>query len=323
MKKILLYGMLLSLLGTTACNRDNVEELKFNVSIDKGLTCQAGQPVTFHLDGNAEYITFYSGEPGNNYANIQRTEANISSMQLACTIKQQYTDLEYRNEEIVHAFISKDFSGTYTSEEIQKAHWVKISGREANANLLAVPLTINQTSEEVSSSIDLSAYKKEPFYLAFQYYADTRTDVPKADGNGRYVSQPRIDIKPLKLSKTTAEGIQIIRDNPMTEFAFRTVYENSAQQGNYQIDDISLLFQPLKDKEHTDDVVSVWMISRINPKEVEPDRGTAIKATDAYLSTYSHTYKKAGTYSATFIATNANLWDSEQIIKEVTVTVTE
>lgn len=323
MKKVQLYGMLIAVLITTACNPDSVDEIKFDVRTDQATaTCKVGQPLTFLFDGNAQYITFFSGEPGNCYANIGRTHVDIASLQLKSTIKQQYTDREYRNKEIVYAYVSEDFNGEYTLKNIQAATWEKISGREYNQ--VTVPLTRDNVSEEVSSIIELSAYKDRPFYVAFQYNAFKRNDVPTADGNGRYVVQPRVDVKPLSLVKTTIEGMTVVWDNPLTDWAFRVIYQQSAREGNYKVDDTSLLFQPQKGKEHTDQDVVVWMVSRaINPGEVEPDRGTAIKSTDAYLPAYTHTYAQPGEYTATFIATNANLWNNEQIVKEITITVTE
>jgi hypothetical protein len=98
MKKVQLYGMLLCLLATVACNRDEVEDIEFSVSIDNTATFKVNEPVTFLFDGNAEYITFYSGEAGNNYANIERTNVDIANLHLESTVKQQYTDAEYRNK---------------------------------------------------------------------------------------------------------------------------------------------------------------------------------------------------------------------------------
>lgn len=322
MKKYHLYITLLCLWSLASCTRDNVDDVKFDVQIEDETNLRVGTPVTFKFAGNAEYITFFSGEPGNSYDNIQRVEANVASMQLNCTVKQQYTDNEYRLKEIVHAYISEDFNGDYTIESIQDATWQDVTGQEYGQ--IAVPLTINSATDEISSKVDWSEYKGKPFYLAFQYNAFKRNSVPASDGGGRYLMQPRVDINPLTLTRTTEDGLEMIWENAITDWAFRIVYENSTQQGNYQVTDGGLLFQPQKNKEHTDDDVIVWMVSRqLNPQEVEPDRGTAIKSTEAYLPAYSHTYSKPGTYTATFIATNANLWDSEQKIKEITFTINE
>lgn len=321
MKKVQKYGMLLCLLVATACNRNDVENVKFQVNIENGTaSLRAGEPVTFVFDGNAEYIAFFSGESGNCYANINRDSVGVASLKMATTIKQQYTDTEYRQKEIVHAYISQDFDGDYTLTGINKANWQKISGN--GYNQLDVPLTEKSATDQVSDEIDLDTYKSRPFYVAFQYNAFKRTDVPASSGGGRYVVQPRIDINPLTLSKTTVEGEEVVWDNPSTEWAFQVVYEKSTQSSSYSINDGGLLFQPQQGKEHTYDDVIVWMISKqMRPWEVEPDRGTPIKTLGANLPSYSHVYNEPGQYTATFIATNANLWDSSQVVKEITFTI--
>lgn len=315
--------MALSIAVLSGCDRDGVDDVEFGVRIENDINqVRVGQPVTFLFDGNAEYISFFSGENGNNYAHITRDSIDITGLQLDCTIKQQYTDKEYRLKEMIHAYISQDFSGVYDLEHIQQASWEKISGSEYNQ--IIVPLTAVESTEEVSSSIDLSDYKQAPFYIAFQYNAPKRTDVPASSGSGRYVVAPRIDVNPLSLEKTTVEGDRIVWDNPSTDWGFRVVYEKSTQESNYSVNDGGLLFQPQQNKEHTDEDVIVWMVSRlIQPWEVEPDRGLPIKSMESYLPSYTYIYSKPGQYQLTFIATNATLWESDRIVKQMTLTVVE
>lgn len=325
MERIQYYivALCIGLLVLCGCDRDSVDEVEFDVSVKNDLNnIRVGQPVTFLFEGNAEYISFFSGENGNNYAHISRDSVGIADLQLACTVKQQYTDKEYRLKEMIHAYLSQDFSGVYDLENIQKANWMKISGIEYNQ--IAVPMTESASTEEVSSKVDMSDYKTKPFYVAFQYNAPKRSDVPQSSGNGRYVVAPRIDINPLSLTKITEEGDKVVWDNPSTDWGFQVVHEKSTGTSNYSVNDGGLLFQPQQNQEHTDDDVIVWMVSRlIQPWEIEPDRGLPIKSMDAYLPSYTHVYQKAGEYTLTFIATNATLWDSSRIVRQITLTVKE
>ena len=313
----------MTLFVLTGCNRDSVDDVKFDVRIKNDMTdIHVGESVTFLFDGNAEYISFFSGENGNNYANITRDSVELSDLQLGCTIKQQYTDKEYRLKEILHVYVSENFDGIYELQHVQAADWQKISGR--GYNRISIPLTENSPSEEVSSVVDLKQFKRKPFYVAFQYNAPKRLVVPTSTGNERYVVAPRIDVNPLSLTKTTIEGEVVEWNNPSADWGFRVVYEKSMQESNYSVDDGGLLFQPQQNKEYTDDDVIVWMISRlIQPWEVDPDRGIAIKSTTAYLDSYSHIYSEPGTYEVTFIATNATLWDTDRQIKQIKLTVKE
>lgn len=321
MKHIQLYIILLLGSFISSCDRDSVESIDFNVTIQNDMDkIYAGDEITFNFNGNPDYIAFYSGDIDNNYANKDRTEVTLESLGISCTIKQQYTDQEYRGKEILMIYISEDFSGNYTAEEINKATWTKISGN--GYNQIAVPTTVNSSTEEVNGQMDLSEYKDKNFYVAFMYNAPKRNNIPTSDGNGRYMAAPRIDVNPLNITKETEDGQIITMSNAMTEWGFSIVYENSEQQGTYQVNDTGLLFQPQKGKEHTDDDVIVWMVSQlISPSSVSPDRGTAIKSVEAALPSFSYQYNNPGEYTATFIATNANLWNSKQIVKQVKFTV--
>lgn len=320
MKHIQLY-ILLSVIFFAGCDRDSIEDIDFSVAMQNDINkIYAGNEVTFNFEGNPGYITFYSGDIDNNYANKDRTEVALKTLGISCNIKQQYTDQEYRGKEILMIYISEDFSGQYSAEEIDKATWIKISGN--GYNQINVPTTVNSSTEEVPGQMDLSEYKDKKIYIAFAYNAPKRSNIPTSDGNGRYIAAPRIDINPLSMTKETEDGQIINMSNTGTEWGFSIVYKNSAQQGTYQVNDAGLLFQPQKGKEHTDDDVIVWMVSQcISPAAVSPDRGTAIKSIEAALPSYSYQYDKPGEYTATFIATNANLWNSKQIMKQVKFTV--
>ena len=69
-----------------------------------------------------------------------------------------------------------------------------------------------------------------------------------------------------------------------------------------------------------------WLIS--NPillnGSCDPDAGVAIKNISQTLEIYSHTYEEAGTYTATFVANNANyVHQGGQVVRELTINVVE
>jgi hypothetical protein len=316
------------LLAASACNPDDVESLSFNVRTEGEVTTiKTDEEIHFLIDGNADYITFYSGEDGSNYDRMNRTETEIASLTLSCSFKQQYNDLNYLNKEIVHAYISTDFSGTYTPEELNKATWKPISGK-ANG-YLPMPVPTSASAVETSGTIDLSQFTdiNQNFYVAYQYNAQGRDEIPAANGNGKYTNRPRVDITGLKLQKTTSDGQVINITDAIKDWAFRPVFVQSSTKTNYQVSDNSLLFQPQKatpgaNGKEPDEVV--WMVSQnINPRSVEPDKGTAIQSVEARLNKYSYSYRKPGTYTATFVAKNANMWECQTTVRQITIVVQE
>lgn len=322
-----LYITLLTLAAAFAsCDPDSVDNVKFDVTLQNGGTVTAGQDAVFLFSGNADYISFYSGCPENNYDNRHRTEAELKELKMSCTVRQQYNDRDYLNREIFFIYLSTDFSGIYTPEEVNKATWKPISGREYNH--LPIPVPASASPVEASGNIDLSAFGglECDFYIAFLYKAPGRAAIPSTNGDGRYTNRPRIDVSDLNLQKTTTDGQKINLENTVTGWGFRPVYQQSAENKNYQVNDNGLLFQPQKAEvdattgKEPDEIV--WMVSSlIRPKTVEPDRGTPIKSMEANLTSYACTYKEPGTYTATFVATNANLWNGDRVVKQLTVNV--
>ena len=192
-----------------------------------------------------------------------------------------------------------------------------------------MPVPTSASAAETSGAIDLSQFTdiNRKFYVAFQYKAQGRDEIPAANGNGKYTNRPRVDITGLKLEKKTADGQLISITDAIRDWAFRPVYAQSSTQTNYQVSDNSLLFQPQKatagaDGKEPDE--EVWMVSQdINPRSVEPDKGTAIQSVESRLNEYSYSYRKAGTYTATFVARNANMWNSKTTVRQMTITVQE
>ncbi len=332
----------LCLLATfSSCDRDGAESVTFGVNVQSPDAVYAGQPVTFEFDGNPDYISFYSGEKNNRYANRERTTLpEVDSLGLSYAAKMQYAEnYDYVDDRILRIMISDTYNG---SGNINPEEWFDLTDPDLAADkehlLESVILKSGTTVDLPYAAVNLSQYKDKDFYLAFRYLAEPHTGV-KSKGdlrpdNGKpysYDNRPRIDITELKLVKREPDKNLIEVEDMMTEFAFGTNFVNSKVQNNFTITNYRLMFQPqeyvasgetVTADESQDYDMDVWMVSqKLSPHSVEPDRGTPIKGTNARLATYQHTYSEPGTYTATFIATNANKWDSKQTIHEVTVEV--
>lgn len=308
-----------------ACG-DSVEPADFTVDAPAGLNVAAGETVRFVFGGNPDYITFFSGESGNDYAASNRYEADIAGLELSCGMRQQYNDAEYLYRQLVYVYVSADFSGDYSADGLNSATWIPLTGMGANS--LPAPVAVSASPVSCSGSIDLAMYAgcDKPFYIAFLYNAPGRADIPAANGGGRYTARPRVDVTDLRLTKRLADGSVEILDNAATQFGMRAVYERSYKESNFRVTDDGMLFQPVQAiidplTGHEPDE-RVWMVSaRIDPRKVSPDRGLAIKSVEGRLNFYEHVYKEPGDYTATFVATNANLWDSKRSVKQLSVTV--
>lgn len=322
MRRVLIRYAWLPLLATgfTACDRDEAKSVDFGVSI-ANTTIYAGDAVNFEFEGNPDYIVFYPGTKECSYANRERTRIELDSIGVSCRVEQVYTDLEsYSGEEhtIMHAFISQDYSGELTPEAIRAATWKDISGY--GDNQLNMPVVIKSPNATVDyTAIDLSAYLDSKFFIAFRYAAG-----PNNNEASRY-GKPRVQIKELTMAKREPDKNIIRMTDAVSDWGFNTIRVKVAKENNtkYDIEKNQLSFFPDAASEKKRDV-EVWMVSqKLDPAIVLPDRGMPIKSTNARLPSYQFHYDKPGTYTATFIATNANMWNSRQTLREVTVTVQE
>lgn len=310
---ILKYVWMPLIAGTFAsCQTDNVDDIEFGVSADK-TTVTVGEAVRFRFDGNPDYISFYPGTKTCNYANRERTRIEgVDSVGMSCKIEQVYTELKaYKDQQLLTACVSTDFTGVYTPENIAAATWKAVEGLK-----MPVSATANVTIEYTEA--DLREYLDKDFYVAFQYKAGPNTI--KESNYGK----PRIQIKLLTLAKRDPDKYVYKDEDVAYGWGFQTVLVQTQPKGEkYDITESMLSFFPDKDTEKDKDV-EAWMISKkLNAATIEPDRGTPIKSTNARLPYYEFRYDRPGTYKATFIATNANMWNSKQAVREVTITVNE
>ena len=304
-------------IAAAACSRDEVEApTRFTASAPQ--TCVAGEEVHFSFSGNAEYIVFYSGEPGNNYEFRHRTNAEADALKLSMDVRQQYNDQHYHNTRLLHVYVSTDFSGEYTPEEVLKATWLPVSGAEAA--LLPVPVATTASAVETSGSVDQSKFLNinRTFYVAVLYKADGRTVVPTTNNGAQaqYKTRPRIDVTNFRL---TAE-----HNGAATSLQpYFTPVMVSSVGANYKVLDDGLLFQPLAVSGGIEPDEEVWMVSAlIDPTAVEPDKGTPLKSiADNPIKFTTHTYATQGEYKPTFVATNANMWQGKEVVRQLNIKV--
>lgn len=159
-KQLHMYKILViifSICCCIACNKNiDVKNVDFNVTTDSSIY-QVGDTVNFKFSGNPDIITYYSGEPGNKYANRNRDTAsgNITA--------NFYTSRLYGNSTKALSFlVSNDFSGIYDSTNLTNATWTDISYRATFA-----PSSTNTFSGNISLNDFVNP--QQPLFLAFRY----------------------------------------------------------------------------------------------------------------------------------------------------------
>jgi len=302
MKKIQVLGIIMmAAIMLSSCQKEESNTPDFDV-ITSEITVKAGAAAEFNFVGDANSITFYSGQPGEMYENRERTEFPGGKVQLSFATTVQF-GTQPRN---INVLVSKNFSGTYTPAAIAAATWVDISDNFSYA------INSSSTNYIPSGKFDISPYveKGKPLYVAFKYVGDAAPTATKRTWT----------IRDITLSNLFPNNQESIIANTIPGFGFLTV--DVADPANFwAINSTTISFAPRSSLLYTED----WAISSAfnNLDKVNPDNGIAIKSfAENKIAKYTYTgYLTPGVYKASFVASNSTAYGEKTVVKEVTVTV--
>lgn len=140
------------LLLFTACNK---EEPKLTISINPSTTTvNSGEPIDFEIIGDAEFLVFYSGLPGQEYVDYPNASSEVINM-LAEEPEFAYT---YRFNGVVTATFVATSTGNWAEDKDQQIIEFDIEVIDNNTNLRVVNLrTSGLFGQEFESIIDREA----------------------------------------------------------------------------------------------------------------------------------------------------------------------
>ena len=289
--------LLLCSLCFCACTKIDVDSPDFDVAASS-LTCKAKDTIVFTFSGTVQNIVFYSGEPGKEYAHINRTEADG-------TPQLQFTSTLQNAGELntLRLMASTDFAGTLTPEGINAATWSDITSR-------AVLST--GSSNTASGIIDLSDFKgSKPLYLALKYVGYKHATL----------KQPTWTIPSFNVNNILPEGnsssLMTIGDagwvavdikNPTTQWALSTTGQPSITG-----------YTTTNSNDDNED----WLVSKpLRLNLANPDTGTSIQDIgSAQLLNFPYIFNTAGVYTVTLVAFNSSIDEHKQVLKQFTITV--
>lgn len=329
-----------TLLAFASCNDQLDQKVSMDVTASaenaemegSTLVVQKGEMVTFNISGNPDFITFFSGDKGHEYAKRNLTETPIEEIgesRLEFYTKTQYGSVETL-ENSFKVYVSTSFEGLYKNDKVKDS---TIVDNSLNNNiwtditeLCNIPTSTGKTSDPVSLS--MTEYLGKNFVLAFKYE-------PKANT----AAQPRWEVHELKIVNTSKETDEVIGYVGASNFgftslnmfatnntdAYKTVTNNT--EGVWNLNNLTAekpymhIHSSGKDKP----LKHVWLISSpivINGRQ--PDTGDGIKTiSNNPITSHTYTYEEAGEYTVTFIAKNANFENTSEIIKELKIKVIE
>ena len=330
-----IYNTLLSILALSllvGCSDPLAKKVKTSVDVFVNNELQEGdiievkksQPVTFHFEGNPDFISFYSGEAGSEYKMRDKTESTpediTSELEFSTFTKtgtpagslKVYLSTEFEG-------LTKDIEQDRENVKLENAHWIDIT------DLSNLPEGNGEESERIR--IPLDQYMTKDLTIAFHYCPESL----------EMEAKPLWEIKDLKIINTNKNGQEsyfyavgmgftpfdlIEKVNPYQiaqknndEGVWNTTF---LQEANPYMKIHSTAKKNWERKQDN------WLIS--NPLKINtrtPDKGASIKTIHAAVEDYVYQYADKGEYTATFVFTNENYDHRSQVIKEYTIKVTE
>lgn len=283
-------------MALSACTNE-APDAALNVHID-GTQCKAGVPVNFKIDGKADNIVFYSGEPGHEYSLRDRLFADNDLMVDFVSFTDQSTDV-HKNFQIL---VSSDFNGIYDAENVAAATWTDVTDKFT----LPAVRSKNTPSGEVNLKEYAGTENDDLIYIAFRYY----------DKDGVAVKN-RWVVRSINIVKVSPEGGRFLLADIKT-----AGWKNVAMSGTakWTLPGSQLLAAGNTSTSDKD----MWAVSAgFNIHTSEPSTGVILKNIATDLDTYQYTYTEPGTYEAVFASSSVWYNSESTSIAKVTVKVTE
>ena len=332
--KFSIYSLLIiSLALLTACNDQLQKEVIFGFTASSDGSTWSGDtlivskstPVTFSFTGNAEIISFYSGETGHELSKrnlLQTAISDIDSCYLTFTNKPQFGTIPGS----LKVYLSTKFQDLNLANKTNDSLWVdKNKDSLAIMNEKWIELTDSCNLSTVSnvtktSKISLKSYAQSAITLAFLYKTTDNTTI-----------QPTWQLANLKVVVRDKKGI--VTSVPAGDFAFgaldilnfkKPYAVSTGLSGVWDLSNVAaasslikIVYSSIGQSLNTD-----WLISspRILTSRV-PDLAVAVKGISNRVDTYQYKFNTSGVYQVGFLAQNANYKYTSELTKSIIIKV--
>lgn len=337
---VALFGLLFA-----SCDKELKEDTQLNVSVatdnnvsfdGNTVTVKAGTPVTFNFDGDPDFITYFSGEIGNEYKYKDRTEMKPEDI-VNCSLSFDIwadSGTPATMQGAVNVLISDNFKGL---TKVYETDLQTVSNFEWSTLAASTEMPAPNKDEKLGTkefTNDLSAYLGKEITVALHfktldnsntmprvYFKNMQLNLDFNNNQGSITLASAFGFTPLNigydLSELTEAQLSKVKDEHYGAV-------DGGVPGFWKINVPSTIMVTGGTKGQS--LKNTWLISKpiLLNGACKPDVGTNIKNITQTLKSHTYTYKKAGTYTATFVAKNANyVHESFAVVRELTIKVEE
>lgn len=362
LNKLLIATGVTGLLFTSCVSEfKNDVDLGVNVATEEGvsfdgqtITVKAGTPVNFKLSGEADFLTFFSGEAGHEYRYRDRITVaaeDVESSVLKFSITPQYgkgsVQLMVAGEDSFTGLLgagttSRDLYMQDSLLVTETAQWQPLSpkyvfGVDAGADEVKVSGGANPFE------IDMRNYLGQRIAIGIRYQGvETTSTQTKFTFNNMQIENQIAGVTEPAIFAASSYGftaLNLLYCNP----EFLDANGNSAVSGRRRTAVANKPYGTATNNTegvwnvvswegffihssgaNTGPVITSWLISNLMVVNAcTPDSGEAVKNITEGMSDYTYTYTEPGTYTATFYAANSNNVTESNKTYEYTVVVTE
>ncbi|MDD4921961.1 MAG: DUF5017 domain-containing protein [Bacteroidales bacterium] len=283
-------------------------DVKIGEEIDT-IICKVGEEVKFNFSGDANYVYFYPGiglfsndlvsntTDGSRYEFRNRTQVDNGNVVLTFANSKANAATKAGSLQLMY---STDFGGNLDKDtnldSIGSATWTDIS------NLV----TWSTSTSNVTSTLDMNPFKELPIYLAFKFTGDS------------LLSQYGWNVSSLVMNHivpTDQLPYVIWKNASIPKFGRASTMPNYVWQfgTTLKINANAAAHSPYMES---------WLIVRVDLKAVTPDVALKVKSFSEVTPEFtSYQYWQPGTYTATFVSSNASIYGKQEKIKQFVITV--
>ncbi|WP_113663324.1 DUF5017 domain-containing protein [Pedobacter nanyangensis] len=307
MKKLLFLLFIASL--NVACKKlEDVSEPAFSVTTSK-TSYKINENVDFTFSGNADIVTFYSGEIGNDYDHVN---GRIMPSNFLANFESQTLDGTQLNQ--VGVYILKNYKSTNSLAGVYAADTIDISSNFRFAKPSDNRVFVNSGFGDISKYLDLS----KPSTINIAIKQIVRNQNVYGTGNINRVKAFKLlasnDVRETTLFQHTSASQWELFSTPnkMPGRALVEATQLTLRNG----------FGAAYVTEYTED----WAVSQainISPStDMGPDLAVGVKSVaDKMPRLYQKAYAKAGKYMVTFKAINQSVKGKATIIKQIPINI--
>jgi hypothetical protein len=279
----------------SACTKEEINTPSFQVSVNK-TDFNAGDTVRFRFSGNADYITFYSGERGHEYQYRDRTVLPGGNVEMSFSTNVQFGSQQGN----LQVWASTDFEGVYTPDGVAAANWTEITSRFNFAT------STTFTTSGLRSVNDIVQPAK-PLFIAFRYVGQAAATA----------TQRTWRVNNLLVKTTFPDGTTNTLANQSTA---GWTFVNVANTANtWAVTGADIIFRPNSTLAYSED----WAVTgALTPDKTNPDTGVPIKNySNNRMDEYSYIFNTPGTYTVTFVAINEEIDGRGDIVRQINIVV--